>query len=193
MKVKLREDLEAQEKAKADGDVRKSCKKSSSSATNSRLPPHLSSVSPNNRLRSTVQQLAQMGVSPEMLDPKGMRDAVKEEAELEARVSVLLRAVAEKEGIEVSDADLQKTLSEIAAQNGVSLKRVRESLESEGQLEGYRISLRHEKTLDMILEKAKISDAPPEEEGSADDGAASEQAEGEAGVPKLRAQFDALG
>ena len=44
-----------------------------------------------------------------------MREEVRAEAEEEARGSILIQAIAEREGITVSDADLQKRVAELAA------------------------------------------------------------------------------
>ena len=44
-----------------------------------------------------------------------MKAEFKDEAEEEARASVLLQAIAEREGVEVTDADVQKRIAELAA------------------------------------------------------------------------------
>jgi len=52
------------------------------------------------------QQLAMMGVDFEGVDDAKMREEVRGEAEEEARGSILIQAIAEREGISVSDADV---------------------------------------------------------------------------------------
>ena len=44
-----------------------------------------------------------------------MKAEFKDEAEEEARASVLLRAIADREGVEVTDGDMQKRIAELAA------------------------------------------------------------------------------
>jgi hypothetical protein len=62
----------------------------------------------------------------------------------------------------VTDADVQKRIAEIAAARQENAKRVRAELEQNQQLQGLQIQLREEKTLDMLLSQAKISDEDPE-------------------------------
>ena len=61
------------------------------------------------------QQLMMMGIDVEGVDDAKMREEMRGEAEEEARGSILVQAIAEREGITVSDADLQKRIAELAA------------------------------------------------------------------------------
>ncbi len=51
------------------------------------------------------------------------------EAEEEARGTILIQAIAEREGITVSDADLQKRIAELAAARNENAKKLRAELE----------------------------------------------------------------
>jgi len=64
------------------------------------------------------QQLARMGIDVEAIDDDRMRVEMRSEAEQEARGAILVQAIAEREGITVGDADLQKRLAELAASRG---------------------------------------------------------------------------
>jgi trigger factor len=107
-------------------------------------------------------QLAMMGLDTEAMDVEKMKQEFRAEAEAEARATVLLRAIAAREGIEITDGDLQKRLAELAAARQTSLKKLRAELESNRQIEGVRAQLVEEKTLDMLLAQAKIGDADPD-------------------------------
>jgi trigger factor len=109
-------------------------------------------------------QLAMMGIDVESgaVDEAKMKKDFAAEAEEQARGSVLVRAIAAKEGIEVSDADLQKRLAELAAARQDNVKRLRAELEQNGQIESLRGQLLEEKTLDMLLHQAKITDEDPD-------------------------------
>jgi trigger factor len=95
-------------------------------------------------------------------DPSRMKEEVKGEAEEEARASILLSAIAEREGVEVTDGDLQKRIAELATARQENSKKLRAELERTGRIHGVRAQLLQEKTLDMLLSQAKISDGDPE-------------------------------
>ncbi len=114
-----------------------------------------------NRVRRSKAQLQMMGVDPAMVDDQQLFEREKVEAEREARTSILLRAIAEKEGLEVSDADLQKRLAELAAARQESVKKLRADFAQSGRMEGLKAALLEEKALDKVLSVAKITDADP--------------------------------
>ena len=107
-------------------------------------------------------QLGMMGLDVEQLDTERMKVEFKDEAEEEARATVLLRAIADREGVEVTDADVQKRVAELAAARQTSAKKLRAELEQGGQMNALSAQLREEKTLDMLLAQAKITDADPD-------------------------------
>jgi trigger factor len=114
-----------------------------------------------------LQQLAmggidvQAGIDAGAIDIERMKADFRQEAETEARGTVIVAAIAEKEGIAVTDADLQKRISEMAAARGESMKKLRSELEQQGRLASVRAQLVEEKTLDMLISQAKITDEDP--------------------------------
>jgi trigger factor len=111
-----------------------------------------------------LQQLAmggldvQAGIDAGAIDVEKMKVDFRPDAEIEARGTVIVAAIAEKEGVSVTDADLQKRISELAASRGESMKKVRTELEQQGRLASVRAQLVEEKTLDMLISQAKITD-----------------------------------
>jgi trigger factor len=95
-------------------------------------------------------------------DASKMKDEFKTEAEQEARASILIQAIAEREGIQVSDADVQKRIAELATARQENSKKLRAELERTGRIHGVRAQLLEEKTLDMLLTQAKIADEDPD-------------------------------
>ncbi len=112
----------------------------------------------------TRAQLAMMGigVEGEDLDVAKMKEEFRAEAEQEARAGALIHAIAEREGISVGDADVQKRIAELAAARQENAKKLRGELERGGRIEGLRAQLLEDKTLDMLLGQAKITDEDPE-------------------------------
>ena len=104
----------------------------------------------------------QAGLEAGAIDVAKMKAEFKTEAEAEARGTILIQAIAEREGIAVSDADIQKRVAEIAAARQENAKKLRADMEREGHLPGLRLQLAEQKTLDMLISQAKITDEDPD-------------------------------
>jgi trigger factor len=105
-------------------------------------------------------QLAMRGIDYRSagLDEQRMRDELRESANDEVRAAFLIDAIAEKEKVEVSEADLEKKLAELAQSRDKSVPRLKAELQKEGRLDSLRHQLREEKTLDLLLGRAKIKE-----------------------------------
>jgi trigger factor len=114
-----------------------------------------------NRARA---QLTMAGIDFEdgQIDLSQMKNEFKVEAEQQARASIVVQAIAEREGIQVSDPDVQKRIAELAAARQENTKKLRAELERTGRIHGVRAQILEEKTLDMLLEQAKITDEAPD-------------------------------
>jgi len=110
-------------------------------------------------------QLASMGIEPGAagIDDNRMFAESKVEAEQQARASVLLNAIAEAEKVEVSDADVQKKLAELAAARQENVKKLRADLERTGRISGLRRQIQDDKTLELLVSLAKIADVSAEQ------------------------------
>ena len=104
------------------------------------------------------QQLMMMGIDTEGIDDARMRDEMRAEAEEEARGSILIQAIAEREGITVTDADLQKRIAELAAGRNENPKQLRAELEKDHRIHQIETQIREQKALDMLIAQAKITD-----------------------------------
>ena len=99
------------------------------------------------------QYLQITGTSPEQF-----REQLREQAEVSARVDLVLRAVAEQEGIEVTDEELDDELRQLATQLDQPLDSIKEQLETAGRLKPIRADIKHRAALDWINERAEIVD-----------------------------------
>jgi trigger factor len=102
------------------------------------------------------------------VDEQRLRDNLRENANDEVRAAFLIDAIAEKEKIEVSDADLEKRLAEMAQLRDKSVPRLKAELQKEGRIDGVKHQLREEKTLDLLLSRAKIKEKAQEDPSSSE-------------------------
>jgi trigger factor len=114
------------------------------------------------------KQRAYIAAFQEGKDPRkeGVIDdaKLKEDAHGEAIKALskefLLMTIAEKEQIDVTQADVEKRLSELSRQQDKSVGRVRAEMQKDDpQLEGLKQNLRLEKALDLLESRAKIVEA----------------------------------
>jgi len=87
-----------------------------------------------------------------------------EEARLRVRAHVILGAIAEKEGVEVTPEETEERLKAIAASSNEQLEKVRAKFESQNLMQGLTMQIRMEKTLDLLVGKAKVKEIKPKKE-----------------------------
>lgn len=122
------------------------------------------------KLHRTRLNLAMRGIDYRNagLDEQRMRDELREGANDDVRAMFLLDAIADKEKVEVSEADMEKKLAEIAQSRDQSVPRLKAELQKEGRLDALRHQLREEKTLDLLLSRAKINEKTREASSSSE-------------------------
>lgn len=87
---------------------------------------------------------------------------MKESAEEAAGQILMMQAIAEKEGLTVSDEEMDKDIESKAAQYGYeSADAYKEAIG--GEIKGYREMLISEKVMAFLVEKAVVTDTPAEE------------------------------
>jgi trigger factor len=107
------------------------------------------------------RQLAQAGLDVESMDDERMAADFRGSAEQEARGGILIHAIAEREGITAADADVQKRIAELAAGRNETPKKLRADLDKEGALPQLEAQIVEQKTLDLLISQAKITDEDP--------------------------------
>ncbi len=108
--------------------------------------------------RSQATRLARSGVDVHTFDYAKFREESKDMADKRVRGILLLDVIAEKEKLEVTDQEVNSALSVMARSAGQTVDAVRKYYESlEGGLDNLRASLVREKTLGLLLSRAKKS------------------------------------
>jgi trigger factor len=123
------------------------------------VPPGMVERQLEQRLESARRRFA--GQLPQdALDEQAnrWREEWRGEAERDVRESLLLEEIANRESLEVSLEEIEAKLSELAEQQGVDAKRLREAW-GEGQLESaLERQLRDERALEFLAAQAKVEE-----------------------------------
>jgi trigger factor len=168
LKDKLRQRLLDADRQRVDNELRGQLVKELVARNDFAIAPALIDRHAGAIVNRALQQLMLAGIDVKAgleagaIDVAKMKLEFRTEAEAEARGTILIQAIAEREGIAASDADLQKRIAEIAAGRQENAKKLRAEMESQGQVAGLRMQLIEQKTLDMLISQAKITDEDPD-------------------------------
>lgn len=110
------------------------------------------------QVEHTHEHLRRQGVDPERLpwDYERLVAELRPRAERAVRRALLLEAIAEREGIAPSEADLEAEVDRIARAGQRPTPAIRRMMEKSGDLDGLRAALRERMTLDFLISQAKI-------------------------------------
>ncbi|HET7339946.1 MAG TPA: trigger factor [Methylomirabilota bacterium] len=111
------------------------------------------------QVEHTRDRLRRQGVDPDAVqwDYAKIVGELRPGAEKAVRRALLLEAIADKEGIAPTDADLDAEVEKFARASQRPAPAVRRMMEKSGDLEALRHGLRERKTLDMLIEHARIT------------------------------------
>jgi trigger factor len=104
------------------------------------------------------ESLRRQGVDPDKMpwDYGKMIAELKPAAEKAVRRTLLLEAIAEREAIAPSDAEVDAEVETIAQASQRPAPAIRRMMEKSGDLDALRLGLRDRKTLEMLVSEAKI-------------------------------------
>jgi len=108
------------------------------------------------RLERGLRALAQQGMTTEamrQLDFGRLREAQRDQAVSEVKASLILDRIAEREGVDVTDEDLERELLMLSLQAREPVDSLRKRLSEDGSLQRLREQMRREKTGGALFEK----------------------------------------
>jgi len=110
-------------------------------------------------IEHTRERVRRQGIDPDKLpwDYGKLLEELKPGAEKAVRRSLVLEAIAEKEGLLPTDADIDTEVEKIAVANNRPAPAVRRIMTDNGDLEGLRHSLRESRTLDFLISKSTVT------------------------------------
>jgi trigger factor len=157
LKKKIREDLEKRHQADSSNRLRADLINKLVENKTFDVPNSLVEEESARLKREFASNLQRRGLRIPEFDEKAEK-SFTERAILNVKASVILGAIAKKEGIEVTSGEVDKRLLEISKSFDVPYEKVREAYQSNRMLEGLYTSILEEKVTDFLIEKAKIEE-----------------------------------
>jgi len=158
LKKKVRETLEEEEKGRIKSQVQNDLISSLIEKNPFDLPPSLTNREIEYMITEAQRDLSLQGLSLDKLriSPDELRERYREKAERRVRASLLLEALAKKEGIVVKDEEVEERLKLIAIRTRQEVEKIKAYYQKEEKIESLKMQLLEEKSLDFLTEKAKI-------------------------------------
>jgi len=152
-------DLQREAENEADRQLRADLLKELSARVTVDLPDALVERELDRRTEEFARRLMDQNIDPRKanIDWDGFRDSQREPSQDSVKSALVLDEIARREGITVSEADLDKDVADYAARSGLTPAAVRARLEKEGALSRLSAGLRREKAIDFVLSKAQVT------------------------------------
>lgn len=161
LKGKIREQMEMMAASDADARVRNDLIGKLIEKHQFEVPNALIESQARNLLDNFAQDLAQKGVDLGKVDQQFIEmtyHQMRGQAERDVRGALLLEKIAEIEKVEVTEEDVSKEISSMAAYYQVPEEQIKESLERQGGADSIENNLRTRKAVEALVAKASVSD-----------------------------------
>lgn len=161
LRKKLRGDLETYAKSEADARLRNNVIAKLIEENAFEVPNTLIESQARNLLNNFARDLQQRGVDLNKVEEEFLKMAysqMRTQAERDVRGAMLLEKIGEMERVEVSDADIDSEIENMAGYYRTTSDEVRKSFEKGNGLEQIRNNLKTRKAIEALIDKAKISE-----------------------------------
>ncbi|MBM4325587.1 MAG: trigger factor [Deltaproteobacteria bacterium] len=177
LKAEIRQDIASSLEERTKKELEKQIVEAVVAAHEFEVPETMVESQINTMLDDTRRGLARLGINPDRIPPPTQehRDEARPIALRDVKAALILKEIADKEGITVSDEDLDEGIRQRAERIGASFDYFKDMLENQDMLPSLRSGLLQEKVLAMIQEHATIT----EQEAPADEEIEAEKAEEE--------------
>ncbi|WP_456398134.1 trigger factor [Desulfurobacterium sp.] len=164
LKKKIREDLEKAEYDRQQEEVEDKIVEELLKKVEIPVPVSLLKMEIQAQAENQIMRLAQFGVDVKQISPQTIAEMVKPTAEKTVKVKLLLEKVAELEGLEVTDEDVEKEIERLADMAfGGDTVLARQSLEEKGLLPMVKQDVLRQKALDRLIELAEVEEVEASE------------------------------
>ncbi len=158
MRDRIRGDIRKHKEHEAQQSKRQQVGKELVARHELEVPYALLSEEMTRSMRNYARFLASQGVDIEKadLDWEEIGKNLEPDARDRVRRSLILEAIARKEGIEISEVEVDAEIRKAAAGSDQEFAEVRQRLRSDGGYEALRASIAQEKALEMVVEAADV-------------------------------------
>ncbi|WP_274307606.1 trigger factor [Solibacillus daqui] len=160
LKAKLKETTIANKEADVEATLRDELVEKAAENTEVEIPQGMINTEVDRMIQEFGQRLQMQGMNLDLYyqfsgqDEAALRAQMAEEAGGRVKVSLVLEAIGQAEGIEVSEEDINTEIEKMAAQFGMDKDQILTALGGTSILEN---DIRTQKTVEFLVENAKIN------------------------------------
>lgn len=161
LRKRLRADLEAYANSEGDARVRNNAIAKLIEENSFEVPNTLIESQARNLLNNFARDLQQRGVDLNNVEDEYVKMAysqMRTQAERDVRGAMLLEKIAELEGINISDAEVEAEIGNMAQHYRTTPEEVRANLKKQNGFAAIRNNLKTRKAIEALVSKAKITD-----------------------------------
>jgi trigger factor len=158
LRERVRRRLTAERTTESQRDLRRQVERALIAANPFEVPQGLVARLEDAELRTLAQQIVQAGIDPKTVSYDEAK--LREQSEQRVRAELLYQAIADQQGLAVSDADVDSELERVARETETPLSKVKARYARSAERESLREKMRRDKTLAFLQAGANI-----EEEG----------------------------
>ena len=158
LRARVEQDLTREAEHKAEREVRADLLKQLAGWVTFTVPESLIERELDRRIEDFARRLMEQGVDPRKaeIDWAAFRQAQQEPARESVASALVLDEVAQREGLTVSEAEIEAELTRFGERTGRTAAAVRAQLEKDGGLARLATGLRREKAVDFLRSRATM-------------------------------------
>jgi trigger factor len=163
LRARVRADLEREALQEAEREVRAELLRQLAARVAFDVPSSLIDREIDRRVEEFVRRLIEQQIDPMRtnINWEDFRERQKDAAAEAVRSALVLDEIARREGVSISEGEVEAEVARHAERTGRSVASVRARLEKEGGLARVYSGLRRERTLDAVLAKATVTEVSP--------------------------------
>jgi trigger factor len=154
LKDKIRNELTASKEDSLKKEMAEEIIKKISDALSIELPETFVEQESRTLLKSLLSSTPHQDLKKEQSE--ALKAEAKNQAEENLKKHLILKKIAENEGWEITEEEMDEALKAIAKANNIPLEKLREDMNKEGRRETLRNNLLFKKTVDFLVKNAII-------------------------------------
>ncbi len=160
LRQQVRERLEAQSQARQRADMHEQVCDQLLEKVELDLPEGVTARQSARVLRRQAMELAYQGVPSQEIEQRlaELRAGSEDEAKRQLKQFFILDQAAKQLEVDVSEQEMNHRITWMAMREGRRPEKMRQDMQQNGELESLYMQLREQKTLDQILEQAKVTE-----------------------------------
>lgn len=165
IRLAIRQNLENQAQNEQRQTMREQVREQLPDQVDVEIPQSMKQQEAQRVAQQQIMQAIQGGQVPDDIQQhmQQAEQSAHSEAERKVKTAFILTRFADELQVEVSEAELNQQIMQIATQKGIRPERARRDLQEQGRLDSLRLQLQEQKTLDRLVDRVQVQEVTREQ------------------------------